>query len=99
MRAALHVLATIVVVPYVVLASAFVILRHAISRGSLWSVLDALLRAEGRIVSAEQLLEQSWDDQADPFTTSVRVIVSRLRSKLGDPPLIETVVGRGYRIG
>jgi two-component system, OmpR family, response regulator VanR len=61
-------------------------------------VLELLMRAEGRIVSAETLLERVWDENADPFTTSVRVIMSRLRRKLGEPPLIETVVGRGYRL-
>jgi DNA-binding response OmpR family regulator len=61
-------------------------------------VLELLLRAEGRIVSAEELLERVWDENADPFTTAVRVIMSRLRAKLGDPPLIETVIGRGYRM-
>jgi DNA-binding response OmpR family regulator len=61
-------------------------------------VLELLLRAEGRIVSAETILEHVWDENADPFTSSVRVIMSRLRRKLGDPPLIETVVGRGYRL-
>ena len=63
------------------------------------AVLELLLRAEGRVVSAEELLERAWDELADPFTTSVRVIVSRLRTKLGNPPVIETVIGRGYRIG
>jgi len=62
------------------------------------AVLAVLLRAGGQLVSAEDLFEQAWDDRADPFTASVRVIVSRLRSKLGDPPLIETVVTRGYRL-
>jgi DNA-binding response OmpR family regulator len=62
------------------------------------AVLELLVRADGRAVSAEELFEKAWDDQADPMSTSVRVIVSRLRSKLGDPPLIHTVVGRGYRI-
>jgi DNA-binding response OmpR family regulator len=62
------------------------------------AVLELLAQADGRTVSAEQLLEKAWDDQADPFTTSVRVIVSRLRAKLGDPPLIHTVIGRGYRM-
>jgi DNA-binding response OmpR family regulator len=61
-------------------------------------VLELLLRADGRIVSAEELLERVWDENADPFTQSVRVIMSRLRRKLGDPPVIETVVGRGYRL-
>jgi DNA-binding response OmpR family regulator len=63
-----------------------------------FAVLEVLMRAEGGVVSAEELLEQAWDEHADPFTQSMRVIVSRLRSKLGDPPLIETVVTRGYRM-
>ena len=63
-----------------------------------FAVLELLVRAEGAIVSAEDLLYRAWDENADPFTTSVRVIVSRLRRKLGDPPLITTVVGRGYRL-
>jgi DNA-binding response OmpR family regulator len=62
------------------------------------AVLAVLLRADGGVVSAEQLFEQAWDDRADPFTASVRVIVSRLRAKLGDPPLIRTVVTKGYRL-
>jgi DNA-binding response OmpR family regulator len=62
------------------------------------AVLELLARADGRTVSAEELLEKAWDDQADPFTTSVRVIISRLRSKLGQPSLIHTVIGRGYRM-
>jgi DNA-binding response OmpR family regulator len=61
-------------------------------------VLELLLSAQGRIVSAEELLERVWDENADPFTTAVRVIMSRLRGKLGNPPLIETVIGRGYRM-
>jgi DNA-binding response OmpR family regulator len=63
-----------------------------------YAVLEVLMRAEGAVVSAEDLFEQAWDEHADPFTQSMRVIVSRLRSKLGDPPLIETVVTRGYRM-
>jgi DNA-binding response OmpR family regulator len=63
-----------------------------------FGVLVELVRAAGATVSAETLLERVWDENADPFTTSVRVIMSRLRSKLGDPPLIDTVVGVGYRI-
>jgi DNA-binding response OmpR family regulator len=57
-----------------------------------------LLTARGAVVSAEQLLEQGWDEAADPFTQAVKVTVSRLRRKLGDPPLIETVAHAGYRI-
>jgi DNA-binding response OmpR family regulator len=63
-----------------------------------FGVLVELVRADGAAVSAETLLERVWDEHADPFTTSVRVIMSRLRAKLGDPPLIDTVVGVGYRI-
>lgn len=63
-----------------------------------FAVLELLVRAEGRLVSAEELLYRAWDENADPFTSAVRVIVSRLRRQLGDPPLITTVVGRGYRL-
>lgn len=61
-------------------------------------VLEVLLRAEGGVVSADRLLEEVWGHDADPFGSSVRVAMSRLRRRLGDPPVIETVVGRGYRI-
>jgi DNA-binding response OmpR family regulator len=61
-------------------------------------VLEVLVLADGAAVSAEQLLEQVWDEHADPFTNTVAVTVLRLRRKLGDPPLIETVIGGGYRI-
>ena len=50
------------------------------------------------MVSAEELLDRVWDEMADPFTTSVKVTISRLRRKLGDPPVIETVAQGGYRI-
>jgi DNA-binding response OmpR family regulator len=63
-----------------------------------FGVLELLLAAQGRVVSAEELLERAWDEMADPFTTAVKVTVSRLRRKLGDPPLIETVPQAGYRI-
>lgn len=63
-----------------------------------FAVLHALARADGAPLSAEDLFEQAWDERADPFTGSVRVIISRLRAKLGDPPPIETLVGRGYRL-
>jgi len=63
-----------------------------------FAVLETLIRADGALVSAEMLLESAWDENADPFTTVVRVIVSRLRTKLGDPPCIETVPGAGYRL-
>jgi DNA-binding response OmpR family regulator len=64
-----------------------------------FGVLELLLAAQGRVVSAEELLERVWDENADPFTTAVKMTVFRLRSKLGDPPLIETVPRAGYRIG
>ncbi|MFC8393147.1 MULTISPECIES: response regulator transcription factor [unclassified Streptomyces] len=63
-----------------------------------FAVLAELLRAEGTAVSAEQLLEKAWDENADPFTGAVRLAVLKLRRKLGDPPLVETVTGVGYRI-
>ena len=62
------------------------------------AVLVHLVKRRGAIVSAEELLEHCWDANADPFTSSVRVIVSRLRRKLGDPPLIDTVARSGYRL-
>ena len=61
-------------------------------------VLEVLMSADGAVVSAEQLLEQVWDEFADPFTNAVAVTVMRLRRKLGEPPLIETVIGGGYRL-
>ena len=61
-------------------------------------MLAELLRADGAVVSAEQLLERAWDEHTDPFTNVVRVTVMKLRRKLGDPPVIETVPGVGYRI-
>ena len=64
-----------------------------------FGVLEALLAAEGRAVSAEELLDRVWDENADPFTAAVKIAVSRLRAKLGDPPLIETIARSGYRIG
>jgi DNA-binding response OmpR family regulator len=64
-----------------------------------FGVLEVLLASQGRIVSAEELLERVWDEFADPFTNAVKITISRLRAKLGDPPLIETVSKSGYRIG
>jgi DNA-binding response OmpR family regulator len=61
-------------------------------------VLEELLVADGAVVSAEDLLERVWDENADPFTRTVTVTVARLRSKLGEPDPIETVVGSGYRL-
>ena len=63
-----------------------------------FSVLELLLSSVGRIVSAEEMLERVWDDSADPFTNAVKVTISRLRTKLGEPPVIETVHRAGYRI-
>ncbi|HET9769314.1 MAG TPA: response regulator transcription factor [Acidimicrobiia bacterium] len=62
------------------------------------AVLEVLIRAGGAVVSPEQLLERVWDEHADPFTNTIRVTVGNLRRKLGDPPVIETVVGSGYRV-
>jgi DNA-binding response OmpR family regulator len=64
-----------------------------------FGVLELLLASGGRAVSAEELLARVWDEFADPFTTAVKITISRLRAKLGDPPLIETVPKAGYRIG
>jgi len=61
-------------------------------------VLEVLLAAEGAVVSAEDLLEKVWDENTDPFTNVVRVTVMTLRRKLGEPPLITTVPGAGYRL-
>ena len=63
-----------------------------------FSLFEYLLGADGRVVSAEELLVQVWDDAADPFTSTVKTTVGRLRAKLGDPPVIETVREAGYRI-
>ena len=63
-----------------------------------FAVLEVLLRAEGAVVSSEQLLEKAWDEHIDPFTNVVRVTMMTLRKKLGDPPVIETVSGVGYRL-
>jgi DNA-binding response OmpR family regulator len=64
-----------------------------------FAVLECLLAAGGRAVSAEELLERVWDEMADPFTTAVKSTIRRLRGKLGDPPVVETVREGGYRIG
>jgi DNA-binding response OmpR family regulator len=80
--------------------------RHTVTRNEQpvelsrkeFAVLIELLRADGGVVSAEQLLEKAWDEYADPFTGVVRYVVMMVRRKLGDPPVIETVPGAGYRI-
>jgi DNA-binding response OmpR family regulator len=64
-----------------------------------FALLECLLASRGRVVSAEELLEQVWDEAADPFTTAVKTTVRRLRAKLGDPPVIHTVREGGYWIG
>ena len=63
-----------------------------------FAVLEVLVAAEGGVVSAEELLERAWDENADPFTNAVRITVSALRKRLGEPWLIATVPGVGYRI-
>jgi DNA-binding response OmpR family regulator len=63
-----------------------------------FAVLAELLRADGATVSAEQLLEKAWDEHVDPFTGAVRLTILKLRRKLGEPGLVETVTGVGYRI-
>jgi DNA-binding response OmpR family regulator len=81
--------------------------RHRASRDGMlldltpkeFAVLEVLMRAEGTVVSAEELLEKAWDEHADPFTNAVRVAVMTLRKKLGEPQLIVTVPRVGYRFG
>ncbi|MEV4636389.1 response regulator transcription factor [Actinoplanes sp. NPDC049548] len=81
--------------------------RHVASRDGLplrlslkeFAVLRVLLRADGAVVSAEELLEQAWDENTDPFTNTVRVTVMTLRKKLGEPAIIHTVPRVGYRLG
>jgi DNA-binding response OmpR family regulator len=63
-----------------------------------FDLLEALLRAEGRVLSSDVLRRRLWDERFEPFENTVRVTLGRLRRKLGDPPLIETVTGSGYRI-
>ena len=80
--------------------------RHRASRGGRptsltrkeFGILEMLLAADGAVVSAEELLEHVWDAHVDPFSNIVSVTMTRLRRKLSDPPLIETVVGKGYRM-
>ncbi len=63
-----------------------------------FAVLEVLMAAEGATVSAEELLERVWDENTDPFTNVVRMTIMTLRRKLGDPPVVETVIGVGYRL-
>lgn len=64
-----------------------------------FGLLEALIVADGACLSAEELLARVWDENADPFTAAVRVTMSTLRRKLGEPLLIQTLPGVGYRIG
>ncbi|MCP2322994.1 DNA-binding response OmpR family regulator [Hamadaea flava] len=63
-----------------------------------FAVLEYLLTGQGRVISAEELLDRVWDEAADPFTTTVKATINRLRAKLGDPPVIETLNRSGYRV-
>jgi DNA-binding response OmpR family regulator len=72
--------------------------RHVPLSRKEYAVLEVLMQARGTIVSTEELLERAWDEHADPFTTVVKVTMSKLRAKLGDPPVIVTVPGSGYRL-
>jgi DNA-binding response OmpR family regulator len=63
-----------------------------------FAVLEVLLAAPGVVVSAEEILQRVWDEEVDPFSQAARTTISRLRAKLGDPPVIETVAKAGYRI-
>lgn len=80
--------------------------RHSATRSGVpldltrkeFGVLEELLRADGAVVSSEELLERVWDEHADPATTIVRVTVMTLRKKLGEPGVVQTVVGAGYRV-
>ena len=63
-----------------------------------FAVLDVLVAAEGGVISAEELLERAWDENADPFTNAVRITISGLRKRLGEPWIIATVAGVGYRV-
>jgi two-component system response regulator VanR len=80
--------------------------RHTVTRAGVdvdltpkeFGVLETLMAADGAAVSVEDLLQRVWDEHADPFTNTVRMTVMTLRRKLGDPPVLETVMGAGYRI-
>ncbi len=72
--------------------------RHIALTRKQFAVLEVLVAAEGGVVSAEELLQRAWDQNADPFTNAVRITVSGLRKRLGEPGIIATVAGAGYRI-
>ena len=73
--------------------------RRLALRPKEFAVLECLLAAQGKPVSAEELLERVWDPATDPFTTTVKATINRLRAQLGEPPIIETIRDSGYRIG
>ncbi len=72
--------------------------NRVVLSGKEFAVLEELMRADGAVVSAEQLLEKAWDENIDPFTNVVRVTVMTLRKKLGEPQIIRTITGAGYQI-
>jgi DNA-binding response OmpR family regulator len=72
--------------------------RQVILTKKEFGVLEVLMAANGAVVSAEELLCRVWDAHTDPFTNTVRVTLTNLRRKLGEPPLIDTVIGTGYRL-
>ncbi len=72
--------------------------RYVLLTRKQFAVLEVLVAAQGGVVSAEELLERAWDENADPFTNAVRITVSALRKRLGEPWIIATVAGVGYRI-
>jgi DNA-binding response OmpR family regulator len=72
--------------------------RSVVLTNKEFAVLEVLMRGQGTVVSAEHLLEKAWDEYIDPFTNVVRVTIMTLRRKLGEPPVIETVPGAGYRL-
>jgi DNA-binding response OmpR family regulator len=82
------------------------LMRHEVTRGGSYiqltrkefGVLAELVRSRGQLCSAEYLLDRVWDENADPFTNAVRTVIKNLRRKLGEPEVIDTLVGRGYRL-
>jgi two-component system, OmpR family, response regulator VanR len=72
--------------------------RHVALTRKQFAVLEVLVAAEGGVISAEELLQRAWDENADPFTNAVRITISGLRKRLGEPAIIATVPGIGYRI-
>ncbi|MBO8192440.1 response regulator transcription factor [Streptomyces oryzae] len=72
--------------------------RPVVLRKKEFSLLEELMRADGRVVSVEQLLDRAWDENIDPFSNVVRVAMVALRKKLGEPRIIETITGVGYRL-